>query len=216
VGEWQGVEPLRWRGHTDTINTLAASRDGRWLVSGSGDRTVRRWDLFNPSAEPTVLRQYPDGVRKVAISPDGRWLAVGGWSPDLYLWDFGDLAAPPLVFRDHDAWLNDLVFTADSQRLVSGSYDDTARIWFLEGAPRVASVRLVAHTDTVSVLAISGDGHWLVTGGDDDLVMVWSLWVDELVDLACRTAGRNLDNSREEWQRYFAGEPYRPTCAMWE
>ena len=216
VGDWQGREPMRWRGHTDTINTLAVSGDGRWLVSGSGDRTVRRWDLFNPSAEPVVLRHYPDGVRKVALSPDGRWLAVGGWSPDLYLWDFRDLAAPPLVFRDHDAWINDLAFTADSQWLVSGSYDDTARLWFLESAPQVDSVSLGAHQDTVNVLAISTDGHWLVTGGEDDLVLVWSLWLDELVDLACRTAGRNLTNSREEWQRYFVGESYRPTCAMWE
>ncbi|MDA0245344.1 MAG: AAA family ATPase [Chloroflexi bacterium] len=216
MGEWTSEASVRWTGHTDTINSMAVSPDGRWLVSGSGDRTVRRWDLFNPSAEPTVLRDYPDGVRKVAISPDGRWLAVGGWSPDLYLWDLGDLTAVPLVFRDHDAWIDDLAFSRNGEWLVSGSYDDTARLWYLESAPNIASVALRAHEDTVGVVAIRADDHWLMTGGDDGAVMVWSLQLEELVDLACRTAGRNLSNSREEWQRYFAGEVYRPTCAMWE
>jgi hypothetical protein len=34
--------------------------------------------------------------------------------------------------------------------------------------------------------------------------------LDELRDLACRTAGRNL--SEEEWKTYFRGQPYRRTC----
>ena len=34
----------RLQGHTDYVWSLAFSRDGATLVSGSGDHTVRLWD----------------------------------------------------------------------------------------------------------------------------------------------------------------------------
>lgn len=39
---------------------------------------------------------------------------------------------------------------------------------------------------------------------------LWRLQLDELIDLACRTTGRNL--SYTEWDQYFRGEQYRATC----
>jgi WD40 repeat protein len=44
-------------GHTNTINRLIATPDGRWLISASSDHTVRYWDLDAPAkgAEPLVL-----------------------------------------------------------------------------------------------------------------------------------------------------------------
>jgi WD40 repeat protein len=59
-------------------------------------------------------------------------------------------------------------------------------------------------------LAISPDSHWLVTDSDDGTARLWNLRLDELVDLACRTAGRNL--AWEEWEQYFPGQAYQRTC----
>jgi hypothetical protein len=61
-------------------------------------------------------------------------------------------------------------------------------------------------------VAISSDSKWVVTISDDQTALLWSLEIERLLDLACRTAGRNLRNDREEWQRYFVGEDYRETC----
>ena len=42
---WQqdGVELLRWRGHTDTLESCAFSRDGAWALSTARDGTTRIW-----------------------------------------------------------------------------------------------------------------------------------------------------------------------------
>ena len=47
------------------------------------------------------------------------------------------------------------------------------------------------------------NNHWLVTASEDNTTRLWTLRLDELVDLACRTAGRNL--TPEEWEQYREG-----------
>ncbi|MFN2227433.1 MAG: hypothetical protein ACK2UY_14015, partial [Anaerolineae bacterium] len=53
---------------------------------------------------------------------------------------------------------------------------------------------------------------WLLTGSADGTAGLWRLQAKELVTIACRSAGRNL--TEEEWQQYFRGQAYRPTCDL--
>jgi hypothetical protein len=61
------------RGHEDKVYTLAFSPDGRHLVTGSKDRTVRVWDLEGRTTG--VLRGHEGEVCQVVISPDSQRLA---------------------------------------------------------------------------------------------------------------------------------------------
>jgi hypothetical protein len=74
---------------------VAFSPDGRRLVSGSGDTTLRLWDaatgqgngqlLLLPIGPP--LQGHTNWVVSVAFSPDGRRLVSGSWDTTLRLWD---------------------------------------------------------------------------------------------------------------------------------
>jgi WD40 repeat protein len=70
---------------------------------------------------------------------------------------------------------------------------------FIGGRP-VASVHAVA---------ISPDSHWVVTGSEDTTARLWLPQINELINLARVTAGRNL--SADEWRLYFPSEPYHKT-----
>jgi hypothetical protein len=48
-----------------------------------------------------------------------------------------------------------------------------------------------------------------VTGGFDCTARLWPFQVEDLIDLARITVGRNF--TAEEWKLYFPGEPYRKT-----
>ena len=63
------------KGHTGGVNAVAVSPDGRFLVSGSNDHTVRAWDLESGGAR--VLFWNDAAIHSLALSRAGRLLAGG-------------------------------------------------------------------------------------------------------------------------------------------
>ena len=63
-------------GHTDAVTAVAVTADGRFVVSGSEDRTVAVWDK-DTAAELGVFAGHVEGVSAVAVSQDGRWILSG-------------------------------------------------------------------------------------------------------------------------------------------
>jgi WD40 repeat protein len=209
------ANPIVLRGHEDSISTIAISPGSRWLVTGSSDGTARLWDLSapDPAATSVVLRGHERWIGAIAASSDCHWLATGSGDGTARLWDLTapDPAADPIVLRGHKDSIRTIAISPDSRWLVTGSSDGAARLWDLRAPDTAAaSVVLRGHTDKIVAVDIGPEGGWLVSASWDGVARLWTLRLDELVDLACRTAGRNL--TTEEWEQYFPREKYRKTC----
>lgn len=96
--------------------------------------------------------------------------------------------------------------------VTGGLKDETVRLGDLTAKdPAAAPIVLRGDERWIASIAISRDNKWLVTGSGDGTVRLWNLRLNEVVDLASRTVGRNL--TQEEWKQYRGEQPYEKTCS---
>ena len=163
-------------GHTHDVLTVAFSPDGKYLASGSGDRTIRLWDIQHGSLIRT-FSGHTNGVRSVAFSPDGKYLASGSRDKTVRLWSLanGNLLK---TFSGHTEQVFSVAFSRDGKYLASGSDDNSVRVWDIEnGSP----VKTFGHADRVFSVAFSPDGMYLASGSEDKSVRLWNLRDGNLV-----------------------------------
>ena len=175
------------------------------------------WDL-EPSRklapEHAALVNFNGKVTIAAFTADSQRIAIGSERGEIALlslaeWRRGAAGSP---FLAHDGYANALAFSPDG-RWMASSGGVTARLWDLTAEhPAASSVVLATKENLRAVMDLVFDpkSRWLFTGNLDGTIRRWRLDKADLLDLACRAAGRNL--TQDEWKQVLPGEPYRKTC----
>lgn len=157
-------------GHTNDVQSVAFSPDGKVLATASWDHTIILWDVSNP-AKPHQLSDPLIGhssiVRSVAFSPDGKILASSSDDLTVILWDVTKPSSPLQVSQlpnRHTNWVWTTAFSPDGKILASGSLDTTVILWDISNpaAPFQLGEPL-SHTDYVWSIAFSPDGRTLAS-----------------------------------------------------
>jgi len=81
-----GIQVAILCGHTEFVHGLVFSSDGKSLASGSGDRTIKLWDVQTGGVVKT-LQGHADTVLSVSISVDCTTIASGSLDKTIRLWD---------------------------------------------------------------------------------------------------------------------------------
>src|SRR5262249_32791468 len=148
----------------------ALSADGRRLLLGGTDDTLRLWDPSGGEAPAVLGRQT--GVSEGAFSPDGTRAVTGGFFPDtgVRLWDVAGRRLIA-VLTGHKNMVMALAFSRDGSRAVAAAMDHTARLW--DGGTGAPVATLQGHTGFVNGVAFSPAGTHVVTASEDQTLRLW-------------------------------------------
>lgn len=162
---------------------------GRLLAVQSLDKSqpnVRVWDI-DTGDEVLAGRHQPAWIGAVRFSPDASQLLTGGSDGTLRLWD---VATGNLVrtFTGHTGAVEDAGWSSDGSMVVSGSHDRTARLW---DALTGETILILEGHETWPLVELVPERSHLVTSTPGS-VRVWTLDVDELIEIARERVPRSL------------------------
>lgn len=160
-----------FRGHSGSVQSVAISPDGKFVLSGGDDRTMRLWSV-ETGEEVRRFDGHEGWVSAVAFSPGGSGAASGNYDRIVRLWD---LRTGHELHRltDNRLAVVRLAFSPDGSRLLSAGEDRSVILW--DAATGRFLHRLEGHAGPVQAVAFSPDGRYALSAGNDRTVRVWGL-----------------------------------------
>ncbi|KAG5727729.1 hypothetical protein E4T56_gene20735 [Termitomyces sp. T112] len=129
-----GAQLQELNGHTESVKSVAFSPDGKSIVSGSDDQSVRVWDASS-GAQLQELNGHTSWVTSVTFSPDGKSIVSGSYDQSVRVWDASS-GAQLQELNGHTGSVTSVAFSPDGKSIVSGSDDrqdvKIAAIWLYE------------------------------------------------------------------------------------
>ncbi|MCA2973777.1 MAG: hypothetical protein IM337_07130 [Microcystis sp. M110S1] len=164
-------ERNRLEGHDNSVLSVNFSPDGKTLVSGSDDKTIKLWNV-ETGKEIRTLYGHDNSVTSVNFSPDGKTLVSGSDDNTIKLWNV-ETGQEIRTLYGHDSYVSSVNFSPDGKTLVSGSYDKTIKLWDVETGQEIRT--LYGHDSYVWSVNFSPDGKTLVSGSDDKTIKLWNV-----------------------------------------
>ncbi|EKM82800.1 hypothetical protein AGABI1DRAFT_53282 [Agaricus bisporus var. burnettii JB137-S8] len=172
-------EPLvTFEGHTMNVTAVSFHNEGKWLVTGSEDGSIRIWDLRSSS----LHRIYDNGapVNDVVIHPNQGELISCDQAGSIKQWDLSDNICSHELTPAADVPIRSVTLASDGSCLVAGNNNGRCYVWRINdehtGLPRFQAVtRFQAHNKYLTRCLLSPDARYLATCSADTTVKIWAI-----------------------------------------
>jgi WD40 repeat protein len=161
----------RYTGHTQQLNDVTFSPDGKYLVTGGWDGIARLYD----TQSGVEVRQFPHPgiVGAMTFSRDGKLLLAGCCGMPR-LWDV-QTGQTIQQFGGHTDWAVGKDISPDGRYVLTGGNDMTVRLWDAQTGQELRVFR--GHTGVVWDVHFSPDGKRALSvgGAGDHTARLWDI-----------------------------------------
>jgi predicted NACHT family NTPase len=162
---FEGQEPIK------LVNSVSLSRDGRLALSGSGDKTLKLWEIATGRCLRT-FEGHTDEVYSVSLSADGRFALSGSGDKTLKLWEVATGRCLH-TYEGHRDRVYSVSMSADGRFVLSGSGDKTLKLWEIATGHCLHTYK--GHRDRVYSVSMSTDGRFVLSGSGDKTLKLWEI-----------------------------------------
>ena len=159
------------QGHTQSINSVVYSPDGKRILSASKDKTIKEWSTSTGKCLRT-LKGHTDIVNSISYHPDGTKVISGSVDSTVREWD---LAKNQEInkWKAHEKSVTCVEYTADGNHFFSSSLDKTVKYWSVKENNELAVFS--NFTNPVIKLSVHPDGQKFVTATREATFQEWQL-----------------------------------------
>ncbi|KAJ6529112.1 WD40-repeat-containing domain protein [Mycena vulgaris] len=155
-------------GHVDNINTLLFLPGSHHIVSASGDRTLRRWDLRLPSTEHYTAR-HSATINSLSFSYEGNLLVSASDDCTVRVWDTS--TGHCTAIYEQESPISSASFSWNASLVVAESYGHEIRGWDLAAGNLVISLQ--GNSKPQWSVAASRDGCRAASGSQDGQIQIY-------------------------------------------
>jgi WD40 repeat protein len=164
-----GTTIFTYRGHSQGVNSVAWSPDGKRITSGADDTTVQVWDAVD-GGHAYIYHGHSADVTSAVWSPDGKRIASGSEDNTMQVWD-ATTGSHVFTYHGHTDAVEAVAWSPDGKRIASGGDDSTIQIWLATTGSTILTYH--GHANLVWAVAWSPDGKHIVSGSEDYTAQVW-------------------------------------------
>lgn len=174
-------------GHSDPVEALAFSPDGKYFASGSSDRNIKLWEVETGREIKTFISD--DMVKSLAFSPNGSLLlSLGTLNGHVKFWDVKSGKEMQTLRQQGKAVVAGKMALSPDGAFLAATWsgrggDDGHSIQLVDVKTGRRMTMFKGHTSTVESIAFSPDGKYLASGSAtlphntkiDNTVRIWEV-----------------------------------------
>lgn len=161
--------------HKMAINSVDISVNGKYIVTGAKDKTIKVWETQTGNLLRT-LEDHNNSINALAISPDGQYIASGSQDTNINIWELltGNLVEE---LRGHKKSVEVVFFSPDGKCLLSSGKDSSVKIWEVKSGKLLRELRWAY--DWKYQMALTPDQKYLINGSANGTTHVFDFSTGE-------------------------------------